>query len=106
MHEEGTLRTPHQTHKSKNIKSQTSIQQPRSEQQSRAWGTMKWFDGTAKTEAAFYSRLQELPDEDAMFLKCFYDITEDWDLFKMICKFWNVPVVSRRSALAAGSPTT
>jgi hypothetical protein len=40
-----------------------------------------------------------------MFLKCFYDITEDWDLFKMICKFWNVPVMSRRSSLAAGSPT-
>jgi hypothetical protein len=105
MHGKESLRTPHQTHKSKNIKSQAPIQQPRSEQQNRAWGTLKWFEGTAKTEAAFYSRLQELPDEDAMFLKCFYDITDDWDLFKMICKFWNVPIVSRRSSLAAGSPT-
>ena len=67
---------------------------------------MKWFNGTAKNESAFYQRFQELPDEDAMFLKCFYDITDDWDLFKMICKFWDVPVISRRSSLAAGSPTT
>jgi len=102
MDEEKPFGTPH---KSQTVKSETKIPQPRSEQQSRAWTTMKWFDGTAKNESAFYHRFQELQDEDAMFLKCFYDITDDWDLFKMICKFWNVPLVSRRSSLAAASPT-
>ena len=102
MDEEKSFRTPH---KSKTVKSETRIPQPRSELQSRAWTTMKWFDGTAKNESAFYHRFQELPDEDATFLKCFYDITDDWDLFKMICKFWNVPLVSRRSSLAAAAPT-
>ena len=86
--------------------SKTQVLQPRSEQQSRAWNTMRWFDGTPKTQADFYSRFQELADEDATFLKCFYNITEDWDLLKIICKFWNVPLVSRRSSLAAGSPAT
>ncbi len=102
MDEEKSLRTPH---KSKTVKSETKVPQLRSELQSRAWTTMKWFNGTEKNESAFYQRFQELQDEDAMFLKCFYDITDDWELFKMICKFWNVPVISRRSSLAAASPT-
>jgi len=102
MDEEKLFRTPH---KSKTVESETKISQPRSELQSRAWTTMKWFDDTAKNESAFYHRFQELPDEDATFLKCFYDISDDWDLFKMICKFWNVPLVSRRCSLAAASPT-
>jgi hypothetical protein len=102
MEQEKPFRTPH---KSKTVKSETKVLQPRSELQSRAWTTMKWFDGIAKDESAFYQRFQELPDEDAMFLKCFYDITEDWDLFKMICKFWNVPVISRHSSLATAAPT-
>ena len=93
------------SHKSKTVKPETKVPQPRSELQNRAWTTMKWFAGAAKNESAFYQRFQELPDEDATFLKCFYDITDDWDLFKMICKFWNVPVISRRSSLAAASPT-
>jgi hypothetical protein len=103
MDEERSFRT---SHKSKAVKSETKILQPRAELQSRAWNTMKWFDGVAKNESAFYRRFQELPDEDSMFLKCFYDISDDWDLFKMVCKFWNVPVISRRSSLAATLPTT
>ena len=102
MEQERPFRPPHE---SITVKSDNKALQPRSELQSRAWTTMKWFDGTAKNESAFYRRFQELQDEDATFLKCFYDITDDWDLFKMICKFWNVPVVSRRSSLAAASPT-
>ncbi len=47
MDEEKSFRTPH---KSKTGKSETKILQPRAELQSRAWNTMKWFDGTAKNE--------------------------------------------------------
>jgi len=100
MAEEKSFRPPHKT------SSKTQALQPRSELQNRAWNTMRWFDSTPKTQAAFYDRFQELADEDATFLKCFYDIADDWDLFKMICKFWNVPVVSRRTPMAANSPTT
>jgi hypothetical protein len=99
MDEEKSFRPPHKK------SSKNQVLQPRSELQNRAWNTMRWFDGTPKTQAAFYSRFQELADEDVMFLKCFYDITEDWDLFKMICKFWNVPIVSRRTPLTSGSAT-
>lgn len=112
MDEEASFRTPHPTghlrdepDKSEAIQSETRIHQPRSEQQNRAWNTMRWFDGTTKTPGDFYTRFQQLPDEDATFLKCFYDIADDWDLFKMICKFWNVPLVSRRAAPVTGSPT-
>ena len=99
MDEEKSSRPPHKT----NFK--TKVHQPRAEQQNRTWNTMRWFDGTPKTQADFYARFQELADEDATFLKCFYDIADDWDLFKMICKFWNVPLVARRATSVAGSPT-
>lgn len=99
MDEEKSFRAPHKTN------SKTQTHRPPSELQSRAWNTMRWFDGTPKTQTDFHIRFQELADEDVTFLKCFYDITEDGDLFKMICKFWNVPLISRRPSLAAGSPT-
>lgn len=97
MNEEKSFQPSHKTN------SKTQVLQPRSELQNRAWNTMRWFDGTPKTQAAFYSRFQELGEEDVTFLMCFYDIHEDWDLFKIICKFWNVPVVSRRSPLVSGA---
>ena len=59
------------------------------------WSTMKWFDGTVKTEAAFYVRFQELPDDDITFLKSFYNIGDDRELFGMICKFWDIRISNR-----------
>ena len=59
------------------------------------WNTMKWFDGTEKTEAAFYVRFQELPDDDITFLKSFYNIGDDRELFNMICKFWDIRTSNR-----------
>ena len=66
------------------------VNQSKAEQQSRMWSTMKWFDGTEKTEAAFYIRFHELPEEDVTFLKSFYNIGDDRELFNMICKFWDI----------------
>ncbi len=90
MDEEKSFRPPHKT------SSKTQVYQPRSEQQDRVWNTMRWFDGTPKTQADFYVRFLELAEEDVTFLKCFYDISDGWDLFKMICKFWNVSVSARK----------
>jgi hypothetical protein len=87
--------TPHETTESEKMQHTAEINPAKSEQQNRAWSTMKWFAGVAKSEAEFYARFQELPDEDATFLKSFYNITEDWDLFRMICKFWNVRISHR-----------
>jgi len=56
------------------------------------WSTMKWFNNTEKTEAAFWVRFQDLPDEDVTFLKSFYHIGDDRELFRMICKFWDIRV--------------
>ena len=86
------MKTHHETDRSDKTKFELQIEQPQFERHRRSWATLKWFEGTMKTEEAFYLRFQELPDEDATFLKSFYHITEDWDLFKMICKFWNIKV--------------
>ena len=56
---------------------------------------MRWFDGTDKTEEAFGSRFKNLPDEDVSFLKSFYNIGDDRELFRMVCKFWNIRVPGR-----------
>lgn len=62
----------------------------KSEQQNRMWNTMRWFDGADKTEEAFDSRFKSLPDKDVSFLKSFYNIGDDRELLRMICKFWDV----------------
>jgi hypothetical protein len=31
-----------------------------------------------------------MPVEDKKLLENFYDVEEDWQVFKKICKFWNV----------------
>ena len=67
----------------------------KSEQQSRMWNTMRWFDGTDKTEEAFHGRFKNLPDEDVSFLKSFYNIGDDRELLSMICKFWDVSNANR-----------
>jgi hypothetical protein len=90
-----SMKTTHETDRPDKSKFETQIEQPQYERHRRSWATLKWFENTPKTEEGFYLRFRELPDEDVTFLKCFYNITEDWDLFEMICKFWNVQVVSR-----------
>ncbi|MHC4570158.1 MAG: hypothetical protein ACYTE3_30935 [Planctomycetota bacterium] len=82
--------TPHEPAVSETTEYIAEINQTKSEQQSRMWSTMKWFDGTEKTEAAFYIRFQDLPDEDVTFLKSFYNIGDERELFGMICKFWDI----------------
>ena len=89
-----SMKTHHETDRPDQMKFETQIEQPQFERHRRSWATLKWFQKTPKTEDAFYLRFHELPDEDVTFLKSFYHITEDWDLFKMICKFWDISVNS------------
>ena len=90
------LNRPHQTPNKSTVPKATpyaaEINQSKSEQQSRMWSTMRWFDGTDKTEEAFHNRFENLPDEDVAFLKSFYNIGDDRELFQMVCKFWNIRV--------------
>lgn len=86
--------TPHETAISESERCTPEINQSKAERQSRMWSTMRWFDGTAKTEAAFYVRFKDLPDDDVTFLKSFYHIGDDRDLFNMICKFWDIGISS------------
>lgn len=70
------------------------INESKAEQQSRMWSAMKWFDGTAKTEAEFYHRFKDLSEDDVTFLKSFYHIGDDRELFNMICKFWDIRIAN------------
>lgn len=72
----------------------------KSERQNRAWNTMRWFKGIPANETEFYARFETMPLEDTTFLKSFYNISDDWDLFRMICKFWNIRISDMRSRLA------
>ena len=51
---------------------------------------MKFFKATARTEGAFYLRFEIMPADDKQLLKSYYVVAEDWQVFKKICKFWNV----------------
>ncbi len=75
---------------SESEKNTPQVSKSKAEQQNRMWNTMRWFDGTAKAEADFYIRFQNLPEDDVTFLKSFYHIGDDRELFKMICKFWDI----------------
>ena len=86
------MKTHHKTDAADKSKFKTQIEQPQFERHKRLWATLKWFEETPKTEEDFYLRFQDLPDEDATFLKSFYNVSEDWELFRMICKFWNIRV--------------
>ena len=51
---------------------------------------LRYFADTHKTESDFYLRFQSLDEKDKDFLKAFYNAEDDWKLFELIYKFWNV----------------
>ena len=59
-------------------------------QQRAAWECLKFFEQTPVTEADFRGRFAEMDADDVTLLKAFYNITTNAELFKMICRFWNV----------------
>ncbi len=59
-------------------------------QQRAAWECLKFFEQTPVTEADFRMKFASMPADDVTLLKAFYNITTDAELFKMICRFWNV----------------
>jgi hypothetical protein len=41
-------------------------------------------------EVNWKKKFFQMPDEDKQLLKSYYGLEEDWQVFKKICKFWNV----------------
>jgi hypothetical protein len=60
------------------------------ERKNEAYEALNFFRDTEKTEGAFYLRFQVMPEEKLKILKRFYKKEEDWQIFKLICLFWNV----------------
>ena len=51
---------------------------------------MMFFENTANTESAFYLRFQVMPLEHKKSLFNYYNTTDDWKIFKEICKFYKI----------------
>jgi len=60
------------------------------DQQRSAWRILNFFGRTARTEPAFRTRFTELPAEDRAFLRGFYTVPGDSDVFRRLCTFWDV----------------
>jgi len=48
------------------------------------------FQQTARTEVAFYLQFQRMPGQDMQTLMYFYEVEDEWKVFKRICRFWSV----------------
>ena len=51
---------------------------------------MNFFMHTPKTEESFYLRFQVMPIKYKNSIKSYYQLNEEWQIFKNICKFWNI----------------
>ncbi|UCC96310.1 MAG: hypothetical protein JSW66_10735 [Phycisphaerales bacterium] len=51
---------------------------------------LKHFEKTPRTEAAFYIRFQTLSPVDKKVLLAFYELEDDWKLFRKICRYYAV----------------
>jgi len=58
-----------------------------------AFVILRFFAETPKTEADFARRFAALPPSQAAILARFYDAPTPAALFRLICMFWNVPIV-------------
>jgi hypothetical protein len=63
------------------------INESLTEKQKTIYCLMKFFKATPRTEGAFYLRFQQMPREDIHLLMSFYEVDEDWHVFKRIRKF-------------------
>ena len=63
---------------------------PLSVNRKKVYKALQWFGNTPRTESAFYLRFQTIPEEEKMLLAEFWHVTESFDLFSHICKWWAV----------------
>jgi hypothetical protein len=68
----------------------TVLNEGLTEKQKTIYDIMKFFKQTPRTESAFYIRFQKMTQEDIQLLMSYYEVNENWHVFKRICKFWNV----------------
>ena len=69
---------------------ETGLKRDRFAQQRAAWECLKYFEQTPAAKADFHMKFASMAADDVTLLKAFYNITTDAELFKMICRFWNV----------------
>ena len=62
----------------------------KTKESSSFYEAMNFFKSTPKTEESFYLRFQVMPVEYKNTIKSYYQLAEEWQVFKKICKFWNV----------------
>ena len=69
---------------------EAELKRDRFAQQRAAWECLKFFEQTPAVKADFRMKYTSMAADDVTLLKAFYNITTDAELFKMICRFWNV----------------
>ena len=69
------------------------VLQPLVEPMGSAFAILRFFGETPKTEADFARRFAALSPGQAAILSGFYDAPTPDALFRLICMFWNVPIV-------------
>lgn len=51
----------------------------------------KLYEMNKNEQRAYWNKtVISMPAEDKKLLKSYYGVEEDWQVFKKICKFWNV----------------
>jgi hypothetical protein len=63
---------------------------PLLDQQRSAWRILNLFTNTPKDERAFRATFEALDPEDRVWLRSFYLLPSERDVFERICAFWNV----------------
>lgn len=63
---------------------------PLLDQQRSAWRFLNLFADTPKYEHAFRATFEALDPEDRLWLRSFYLLPSERDVFERICAFWNV----------------
>ena len=60
------------------------------EAQKRAIWILDHFERTFKTESAFYLTFCRLDRNDIAFLKAFWNLADDWAVFKRLCRLHKI----------------
>jgi len=74
----------------KTMRMEAELKRDEFAQQRAAWECLKFFEQTPATEVDFSKRFAEMAADDVTLLKAFYNIKNDAELLRMICRFWNV----------------
>jgi len=63
-----------------------------SEASKRVQWILSHFKETHKTESSFYLTLNRLDRNDIAFLKAFWQLEDDWAIFRRLCMLYKIKV--------------